>query len=57
MAQLAERLGLDLADPLAGDVELLADLLEGPGPPVLEPEAELEDASLAAGSAYSRGST
>src|SRR3954451_14499656 len=26
MAQLAQRLGLDLADPLAGYVELLADL-------------------------------
>src|SRR5690606_41914811 len=29
VAQLAQRLGLDLADPLAGDVELLADLFEG----------------------------
>ena len=29
MLQLAERLGLDLADALAGDRELLADLLEG----------------------------
>src|SRR4051794_11502363 len=49
MAQLAQRLGLDLADPLAGDVELLADLLEGPGAAVLEAEAELQDAALAAG--------
>src|SRR6185312_11912017 len=29
VAQLAQRLGLDLADALAGDVELLADFLEG----------------------------
>ena len=29
MAQLAQRLGLDLADALAGDVELLADVLAG----------------------------
>src|SRR6476469_11230863 len=49
VAQLAQRLGLDLADPLASDVELLADLLEGPGTPVLEAEAELEHAPLAAG--------
>src|SRR5512132_4141638 len=49
VAQLAERLGLDLADPLAGDVELLAHFLEGPGAPVLEAEPELEHAPLAAG--------
>src|SRR5690349_3974124 len=48
MAQLAERLRLDLADPLAGHVELLAHLLEGPGTPVLEAEAQLEHAPLAA---------
>jgi hypothetical protein len=41
VAQLAQRLGLDLADPLAGHVELLTDLLEGPCAAVLEPEAEL----------------
>ena len=49
VAELAERLRLDLADPLAGDVELLAHLLEGPGAPVLEPEPELQHAPLAAG--------
>ena len=49
MAQLAQRLRLDLADPLAGDVELLADLLEGPGTPVLQAEPELQHPPLAAG--------
>src|SRR4029079_4733619 len=49
MTQLAQRLGLDLADPLASDVELLADLFEGPGTPVLEAEPELQHASLATG--------
>src|SRR3546814_9977323 len=29
VAQLSQRIGLYLADPLAGDVELLADFLEG----------------------------
>jgi hypothetical protein len=29
VAQLAQRLGLDLADALAGDLEVLADLFEG----------------------------
>src|SRR5215212_5795714 len=48
VAELAERLGLDLADPFAGDVELLADFLEGPRAPVLEAEAQLEHPSLAA---------
>ena len=48
MAELAERLRLDLADALASHVELLADLLERPGPAVLQPEPELEHASLAA---------
>jgi hypothetical protein len=44
-----QRLRLDLADPLAGQVEVLAHFLEGAGAVVLETEAELEDASLAAG--------
>src|SRR3954463_13123463 len=55
MAQLAQRLRLDLADPLASHVELLADLLEGPGTPVLETEPELEHASLAAGQGVKDG--
>ena len=48
VAELAERLRLDLADALAGHVELLADFLERPGPAVLQPEPELEHAPLAA---------
>jgi len=47
VAQLAQRLGLDLTDALARHVELLAHLLEGPGAPVLEPEAQLQHAPLA----------
>src|SRR3954451_283084 len=47
MPELAERLRLDLADALAGDVELLADLLEGARSAVLQPEPELEHAALA----------
>src|SRR3989338_2548164 len=38
VAELAERLGLDLTDALAGDVEVLPDLLEGVL--VLGPDAE-----------------
>src|SRR4029453_8938589 len=45
VTQLAQRLRLDLADPLAGHVELLADLLEGPGTPVLQAEPELQHAA------------
>src|SRR5437016_1159843 len=49
VAELPERLRLDLADPLAGHVELTADLLEGPRPAVLQPEAELKDPPFAPG--------
>src|SRR4029453_4563959 len=38
--QLAQRLGLDLPDALAGDREVLADFLERGLPAVGEPEAE-----------------
>jgi hypothetical protein len=41
MAELPQGLRLDLADPLAGDVDLLADFLERPCTAVLQPEAEL----------------
>ncbi len=40
VAQLAQGLGFDLADALAGDVELLADLLQRAGAAVLEAEAQ-----------------
>src|ERR1035437_5651973 len=46
VAQLPQRLRLDLADALAAHVELCADLLERPGTAVFQPEAELQDASL-----------
>src|SRR5580765_8748269 len=42
MAQLSEGLGLDLADALAGDGEVLPDFLEGVLAAVGEPEAEAE---------------
>ena len=47
MAELAEGLGLDLADTLAGDVELLTHLLKSAGAAVVETEAELDDVLLA----------
>ena len=49
VAQLKEGLGLDLADPLAGHVDLLADLLERPGTAILEAETELQHSALTAG--------
>ncbi len=49
MTQLAQCLGLDLADPLAGDVELLANLLQRAGSAVLQPEPELQHAPLTTG--------
>jgi hypothetical protein len=39
MAQLAERLRLDLADALAGHVELAADLIGRPGAALLPAES------------------
>jgi hypothetical protein len=47
--ELAERLRLDLADALAGDGELLADLLEGVVGVHADAEAHPEDALLAGG--------
>src|SRR6266508_2186140 len=44
-----ERVVLDLADPLAGDTEGAADLLERPRLTAIEAEAQLDDASLALG--------
>ena len=47
MAHLAQRLGLDLADALARDLELLADLFKRAAVAVGEAEAELEHAAFA----------
>src|SRR5262245_4421489 len=47
MAEKLEGVVLDLADPLAGDLEHLGDLFERPGPPGAEAEAHLEDLLLA----------
>src|SRR5450759_3287240 len=55
VAQLPERLRLDLADPLAAQVEVRADLVKGAGAPVLEAEAELEDSALTAGQRVEHG--
>ena len=49
MAQLSEGLGLDLADAFPGDVELLADLLQGAGAAVLNAEAQLQHLLLPGG--------
>src|SRR3954454_20049753 len=49
VAQLRERLGLDLADPLAGEAELLADLVERARLAVGETEAQRDDRGLALG--------
>ena len=40
MAQLAQSLGLDLPDAFPGHVELLSQLFQGAGLPVLQPEAQ-----------------
>ena len=45
VAELAQGLGFDLADALARDVELLADLFERAGTAVLDAEAQLQDFS------------
>ena len=49
VAQLAQGLGFDLADALAGDLEALADLFEGVLGAVFEAEAHLDDALFARG--------
>gem|GEM_PF-6825741 len=49
MAELAEGFGFDLADALAGDVELLAHLFQGAGAAVLDAEAQLEHLLLPGG--------
>src|SRR5258706_11125895 len=53
MAQLAERLRLDLADALAGHVERGAHLFQGPRAAVLgQPEAEADHLGLALGERF-----
>src|SRR5258708_33132576 len=47
VAKLGHRPGFDLTDPLAGQVEALADLFEGPGLTTVESEPESEDLALA----------
>ena len=42
VAELAQGLGLDLADALTGDVKFLAHFLQGTGAAVLNAEAELQ---------------
>src|ERR1017187_2875062 len=49
MTQLAEGLGFDLADALAGDLEALADFFQGVLGTVFEAEAHLDDALLTRG--------
>jgi hypothetical protein len=49
VAELPERLRLDLADALAGDLEALAHFLQGVLGAVPDPEAHLDDALLAEG--------
>src|SRR5512141_2006621 len=46
MAELAQRLGLDLPDPLAGDVERPADFFEGVLGAVADAEPHLQDLLL-----------
>src|SRR5690606_21194420 len=46
VAQLGERAGLELADPLAGEPEVAADVVEGAGLTVEEAEPQLEDDPL-----------
>src|ERR671917_1436694 len=54
LAEEVEGLHLDLPDALARDVELAADLLEGAGPVVLHPEAQLDDLALPLGKLVQR---
>src|SRR5215208_7930669 len=49
MAQLAERFGFNLANPLAGDAKLPADLLERAESTIIQPEAKHDDLALSLG--------
>ena len=46
MTEFPQRLGLYLADSLAGDAEVVANLLQRPGSPILKPESQLENAGF-----------
>src|SRR3954454_16763568 len=52
--KLLQRLVLDLADPLAGDVERAPDLVEGARMLAAEPVTQLEDAALTVGQVLER---
>ena len=52
MTQLTQRLSLDLADTLAGDMELLAHLFQRTGAAVLDAKAQLQHLLLAGGSEW-----
>ena len=43
MAELAQGLGLDLAHSFPGDMELLAQLFQCPGPAIFQPEPQGND--------------
>ena len=47
MAQLRQRLALDLTDALARDAELAPHFLKGARMPILQPEAQADDLALA----------
>jgi hypothetical protein len=55
VAELRERLVLDLPNPLVAEAEFGADLRERPGPPVIEAEAEPEDPPFAPGEGVEDG--
>ena len=49
VAELAQRLRLDLTDTLSRDVELLSDFLQCARPSVDQPETQLDDLTLTVG--------
>ena len=49
MAQLAQCLGFDLADPLSSSVKLFAYFLQASGSPVLQAESKLYNPSFSVG--------